>query len=63
MSNRDPNNGNVVMGDRDMTATSVSNRKCVHWHRELQPFDAVAMGEHVIETTSGRMRATLVMST
>ena len=57
MSDRDPNDANVVT--RDVPATSESDGKCVYWHRELPPFDAVVMGEHVLEATSGRMPGTL----
>ena len=30
-----------------------------YWHSELPPFDAEAMGEHVVEATSGRIPDTL----
>lgn len=43
-----------------MKTTSAVNAKIVFWHRELPPFDAVPMGEHVIEATSGRVKNTLV---
>jgi hypothetical protein len=59
MSDRDPDDANVVMGDHHVPTISDSDRKCVYWHRELPPFDAVMMGEHVLEATSGRMRGTL----
>ena len=59
MSDGDPDDANVVMGDHHVATISDSDRKCVYWHRELPPFDAVMMGEHVLEATSGRMRGTL----
>jgi hypothetical protein len=31
----------------------------IFWHRELPPFDAVPIGEHVVEATSGHVPATL----
>lgn len=31
----------------------------VFWHRELPPFDAEQMGEHVVEATSARVLNTL----
>ena len=31
----------------------------IYWHRELPPFDAEAMGEQVVEATSGRVPGTL----
>jgi hypothetical protein len=31
----------------------------VYWHRELPPFDAEQMGEHVVEATSARVASTL----
>jgi hypothetical protein len=34
--------------------------KIVYWHRELPPLDAEAVGEHIIEATSGRVPGTLV---
>ena len=59
VSDRDLDNGDAVTRVRDVTATSGSNPKCVYWHRELPPFDAMVMGEHVLEATSGRMPGTL----
>jgi hypothetical protein len=31
----------------------------VFWHRELPPFDAEPMGEHVLEATSHHIQGTL----
>jgi hypothetical protein len=31
----------------------------IYWHRELPPFDAEAMGEHIVEATSLRVPGTL----
>jgi hypothetical protein len=31
----------------------------IYWHRELPPFDAEAMGEHVVEAESERVRGTV----
>jgi hypothetical protein len=33
--------------------------RIIYWHRELPPFDAEAMGEHVVEAASGRVPGTL----
>jgi hypothetical protein len=33
--------------------------KLIYWHRELPPFHAEAMGEHIVEATSGRVPGTL----
>jgi hypothetical protein len=33
--------------------------RIISWHRELPPFDAEAMGEHIVEATSGRVPGTL----
>lgn len=33
--------------------------KIIYWHRELPPFDAEAMEEHIVEATSGRVPGTL----
>lgn len=35
------------------------HRKRVYWHRELPPFEAEAIGEHVVEATSSRVPGTL----
>ena len=31
--------------------------RCIYWHRDLPPIDAVMMGEHVLEANSSRVRA------
>lgn len=31
----------------------------IFWHRELPPFDAEAMGEHIVEATSKRVPGTI----
>ena len=31
--------------------------RCIFWHRELPPRDAELLGEHVLEATSSRVRA------
>ena len=36
-----------------------SSTGMIYWHRELPPFDAEQMGEHVVEATSARVRSTL----
>lgn len=36
-----------------------SARKCIYWHRDLPPFDAELIGEHVLEATSGRVQGSL----
>jgi hypothetical protein len=35
------------------------NARIIYWHRELPPFEAEAMGEHVVEAASGRVPGTL----
>jgi hypothetical protein len=35
------------------------HRKRFYWHRELPPFEAEAIGEHVVEATSSRVPGTL----
>ena len=42
-----------------MPTTSDSDRKCIYWHRELPPFDAEMMDEHVLEATSTRVQGSL----
>ena len=59
MGDHDADDANVAAADRDVPAADASNRKSVYWHRDLPPFDAVVMGEHVLEATSGRMPGTL----
>jgi hypothetical protein len=36
-----------------------SNRKYVYWHRELPPFEAEMIGEHVLKATSSRVPGSL----
>jgi hypothetical protein len=43
-----------VSADKD-----ASTRQVIYWHRELPPFDAEAIGEHVIEASSCRVPGTL----
>jgi len=31
----------------------------IYWHRDLPPFDAAPMGEHVVEATSGHVPDTI----
>jgi hypothetical protein len=33
--------------------------KMIYWHNELPPFGAEAIGEHIVETASGRVPGTL----
>jgi hypothetical protein len=33
--------------------------KMIYWHHELPPFGAEAIGEHIVEATSGRVPGTL----
>jgi len=42
-----------------MTASASPVTKTVFWHRELPPFEAEAIGEHVIEAASQRVPGTL----
>lgn len=39
--------------------TDAKENRIIYWHRELPPFDAEAMGEHVVEAASGRVPGTL----
>ena len=39
--------------------TDAKGNRIIYWHRELPPFDAEAMGEHVVEAASGRVPGTL----
>ena len=45
--------------DDIVSAIDSNQHKTVYWHSELPPFDAEAMGEHVVEATSGRLPSTL----
>jgi hypothetical protein len=38
---------------------AASARQIVYWHRELPPYNAEPMGEHVIEAASRRVPGTL----
>lgn len=42
-----------------MGATCVTPATVIYWHRELPPFDAEPMGEHVVEATSGHVPDTI----
>ena len=37
-----------------------TNCKIIYWHRELPPFDADALDEHVVEAGSNRVPGTLL---
>jgi hypothetical protein len=39
--------------------TDAKGKRIIYWHRELPPFDAEAMGEHVVEAGSSRVPGTL----
>ena len=41
------------------TPATFDDHQLVYWHRELPPFDADIMGEHVLEATSGRVLGSL----
>jgi hypothetical protein len=43
-----------------VSTAAIDNSRIVYWHRELPPFDADAVAEHVIEATSNRVPGTLV---
>jgi hypothetical protein len=40
-------------------STDASRCRIIYWHSELPPLNAEAIGEHVVEATSGRVPATL----
>ena len=42
-----------------LTDMEAASGRIVYWHRELPPFDAEAIGEHIVEATSGRVPGTL----
>ena len=43
-----------------MNTVATDNSRIVYWHRELPPYDADAVAEHVVEATSNRVPGTLV---
>ena len=43
----------------DMSSHVDSAPKAVYWHRDLPPFNAEAIGEHVVEATSRRVPDTI----
>jgi hypothetical protein len=51
--------GNAVTGDRHVPTMGNADRKRIYWHRELPPFEAEMMGEHVLEATSDRVQGSL----
>ena len=42
-----------------MNATGNAEPKAIYWHRELPPFDAQPMGEHVVEASSAPVPDTI----
>ena len=40
-------------------SSAASELPVVYWHRQLPPFDAEMLGEHVLEATSGRVKSSL----
>ena len=40
-------------------AGAQDSTKIIYWHRDLPPFDAEPMGEHILEATSARVPSTL----
>lgn len=42
-----------------MNASSAAEPKAIYWHRELPPFDAQPMGEHVVEASSTHVPDTI----
>lgn len=46
-------------GHSSTSTRDASDSRIVYWHRELPPFDAEPMGEHVVEATSNRVPGTL----
>lgn len=44
----------------DTKTINSAGNKTIYWHRELPPMESEAMGEHVVEATSGRVPNTLV---
>jgi len=54
--------GRLGLHDRTKLRASLDSDQAVgpiYWHNELPPFEAEAMGEHVVEATSLRMLGTL----
>jgi hypothetical protein len=49
----------VIMGS-SVNTIGTNGSGIIYWHRELPPFDAEAMAEHVVEATSQRVPGTLV---
>jgi hypothetical protein len=43
-----------------VNTVATNSSRIIYWHRELPPFDADAVAEHVIEATSSRVPGTLV---
>ena len=41
------------------TELTAGDQTVVYWHRQLPPFDAEMLGEHVLEATSGRVHGLL----
>jgi hypothetical protein len=43
-----------------VSTTDVPGHKVIFWHRELPPFDAEPIGDHIVEATSDQVPSTLV---
>jgi hypothetical protein len=56
MTPRMPSHSLVTAVELD---TEAKGNRIIYWHRELPPFDAEGMGEHVVEAASGRVPGTL----
>jgi len=46
--------------DDTVSVIDGADSKVIYWHRELPPFHAEAMGEHIVEAASNRVLGTLV---
>jgi hypothetical protein len=46
--------------DDAVSTIDVADVKVIFWHRELPPFDAEPIGEHIVEATSNHVLGTLV---
>jgi hypothetical protein len=49
----------TVVCEGEFVSTDASRGRIIYWHSELPPLNAEAMGEHIVEATSGRVPATL----
>jgi hypothetical protein len=55
-----PGQNRMAHASDQVASSAAIAGKVIYWHRELPPFQAEPIGEHVVEAASSRVPATLV---